>query len=329
MFGCTSIRFLCNDGSPIYGRTLDYSVPFHSKLRIVPPGTIFQGTSPYGPDRRGKTWSSVHKYMGLNTSVPELSNWVVEGINEKGLVASALYLPHHSMYETPLPEKKEDTIACWEVVDLLLGTCADTTEAEQCIRQIVVAEQGFPVQVDWIAPRIHFHIVDSKGGDIVVEYIKDIKDIKDINKIKDINDINKINGTRKIYQNPLGVLTNEPPFDQQLQNLARYSSLTPRYDATSPLQQNGNGLLGLPGDYTSLSRFVRASILSRFATPPRDATEGEPRMRRIMGNFELFPGIEYTKENRENLTQWTVIYDVRRKKMSIYNRDLVPQVFVL
>ena len=326
MFGCTSIRLLCKDGSPIYGRTLDYSVPFHSKLRIVPPGTRFQGTSPYGSDRRGKTWTSVYKYMGLNTSVPELTDWVVEGINEKGLVASALYLPHHSMYETPLPEKKEDTIACWEVVDLLLGTCSDTAEAEQRLRNIVVAEQGFPVQVDWIAPRVHFHIVDSHGGDIVVEYIKDIKDIKDI---KTINNINKINGTRKIYQNPLGVLTNEPPFDQQLQNLARYSSLTPRYDSTAALQQNGNGLLGLPGDYTSLSRFVRASILSRFATQPRDANEGERLMQRIMGNFELFPGIEYTKENHPNLTQWTVIYDVRRKKMSIHNMNLVSQVFVL
>lgn len=308
MWGCTSVRIVSSDGSPVYGRTLDYSVPFQSEIRVVVPGTRFQGTSYYGPDRRGKTWRSVYKYRGLNTTVlPELSGWVVDGINEKGLVASALYLPNYSRYEDPCLERVDETVGCWEVVDLLLGTCASIHEARKRLGSVVVAEQGFPVVVDWIAPQIHFHVVDADGNDLVVEYI---------------------DGQCKMYDNPEGVLTNEPPFDQQRRNLERYAGLTPRFDTSSPLRQNGNGFLGLPGDYTSVSRFVRASVLRRFMTTPRDAAEGERLMWRIMGNFDIVPGIERTRENRINETQWTVVYDLRKKKMSVrFPTEIVPQSF--
>jgi choloylglycine hydrolase len=315
MFGCTSIHIDTKDGSPLYGRTLDYSVAFESALVVVPRRTRFQGTSPFiSKNRRGKVWTSVYGYMGLNQNqIAVMSRWVVEGINERGLVASALYLSRYSVYENASETKVSDTIGCWEVVDLLLGTCASVKDVRERLSEVVVAQQNFPIDVDWITPEIHFHVIDANGHDIVIEYI---------------------DGRCRIYDNPNGVLTNDPPLEWQLEHFkSKYASLTPHRlpcSKTSPYCQNGNGLLGLPGDFTSVSRFVRASIFRRYAVTPRDATEGETLLWRIMDSFQLFPGIEILEQQQLNLTQWTVVYDLRKGKMAVRTHTKVaPRIFFL
>jgi len=315
MFGCTSIHITTEDGFPLYGRTLDYSVAFESVLVVVPRQKMFQGTSPFiHKHRHGKRWTTVYGYMGLNQNqVPAMSGWVVEGINERGLVASALYLSKYSVYQRASETKASETIGCWEVVDLLLGTCASIEDVRQRLSEVVVAQQKFPIDVDWVTPEVHFHVVDANGHDIVIEYIE---------------------GHCRIYDNPNGVLTNDPPLEWQLDHVERqYASLTPHRlpcARASPSCQNGNGLLGLPGDFTSVSRFVRASVFRRYATIPRDVSEGEVLLWRIMDSFQLFPGIEILDQQHPNITQWTVVYDLRKGKMALRtNRQITPRVFHL
>jgi choloylglycine hydrolase len=225
---------------------------------------------------------------------------VSDGMNEKGLVIGVLYLPTFAQYEAPDSQRKDRTLGCWELPSFLLSTCTTVQEVKTVLPTVLVAQQPPPGMGDFILP-IHYYISDKSGAVIIVEYVK---------------------GKRHIYDDPMGVLTNSPPFDWHLNNLANYVNLAPVNPApvqfanwAVPNIGQGSGLLGLPGDFTSPSRFVRATIFSQWAHPQKTALEAVNLGFHLLNTFDIPDGLVQSRPDEgkgishTETTEWVIVHD--------------------
>jgi choloylglycine hydrolase len=304
---CTAFQLKSQEGGYVYCRSLEFAFPMASDVLIVPRMTKFTGTAPQG--KPGLQWSSMYGYEGLNQKFD--TTLVIDGMNEKGLIVGCLYLPGYAQYETPDPTKNAKTLGPWELTSYLLGTCATLEDVKTAVKDIVVANEAMPAMGDFIFP-LHFYVTDATGNVLIIEYV---------------------NGVRQEYSNPLGVLTNSPPFDWQLINLGSFINLSP---TNIPLLQlgdfnvhnygQGSGLLGLPGDYTPPSRFVRATLFSQWAASQNRVEEAVCMGFHILNTFDIFEGIVRNPvkaktplaTDKDEITEWVVVHD--RTNLKTYFR---------
>jgi len=180
-------------------------------------------------------------------------------------------------------------------------------------------------------PGFHAAVHDARGKSMVIEFI---------------------GGETKIYDNPIGVMTNKPTFDWQLTNLRNYVNLEP-YDRESRQiagvkidpAGSGSGWLGMPGDWTPPSRFVRTVQIVNSADPAKDAGEAVNLAAHILNAVDIPLGVIRTKGPANKLmvdyTQWIVIKDLTHrelyfrtyqnlnlKKVSLKKLDLSPRATV-
>lgn len=304
-YACTAFQIKAQDGSMIYGRSMEFGFKFDSNLLIVPRGFNYTGTAPQGA--AGLQWTTKYGFIGMNQVIARTV--VSDGMNEKGLIVSMLYLPGFAKYETPKTEKNNRTIGAWEFATLLLSTCSTVEEVKALLPTILVAQEPMPNLGEFILP-LHYYVADRNGQNLVIEYV---------------------DGQRNVYDNPMGTLTNSPIFPWHLQNLACYVNLSP--DTIKQLQLphwtirgsgQGSGLLGLPGDYTPPSRFVRAVLFSQWAQTPKDSMEGVNTCFHILNTFDIVPGVIRTQATEKSLgtlpaevkntmgpdtTEWVIVHD--------------------
>jgi len=182
----------------------------------------------------------------------------IDYLRKKGLAAAIFYFPGYAKYQEVKEEDVGKAIAPWEVPTYLLGSCANVEEAVQAVRNVRVGEV---VQKEMgYVPPCHYIVNDASGRCVVLEYV---------------------GGELKIHDNPLGVITNSPTFDWHVTNLRNYVNLTvnnvPPVDIAGIDLHGfgqGSGMLGLPGDFTPPSRFIRAVAFSQSALPVATAHEG-------------------------------------------------------
>jgi choloylglycine hydrolase len=268
---CTAFQLTSADGAHVYFRSMEFGFPFNSKLLVIPRGTEYTGTAPNG--KSGLTWQAKYGVVGLNVHIARTV--VADGMNEKGLVVGMLYLPGYSQYLPPDDTKTAQTIGSWEAVTYLLATCADVEESVTALtKSVYVAQQEFP-PFQQILP-VHYWIGDATGKVVIAEYVS---------------------GKLNIHQNPLGSLTNSPPFDWHQINLSNFVNLSPVNVPSKKLGSlevvnfgQGSGFIGLPGDLTPPSRFVRASLFSQWATPGKTAPETVNLGFHILNTFDIFDG---------------------------------------
>jgi choloylglycine hydrolase len=280
---CTAFQLQSLDKSWIYFRSMEFGFPFHSQAIIVPRGTAFAGATPDGKEG-GLKWAAKYGFVGMNVDVaPEV---VADGMNENGLVVSLLYLPGYSEYLPSDPSKSDRTIGSWQVANWLLSTCATVAEARAALEKesAYVAQQDFPPFKGPLP--VHFYIADSTGEVVIAEFV---------------------NGKLCLHDDPIGILTNSPPFDWQTINLGNYENLSPvnvpQVNLKSFNVQNygqGSGLLGLPGDFTPPSRFVRATVFSQIATPQPSALATVNEGFHVLNTFDIFSGA--VRSNTANQT---------------------------
>lgn len=165
-----------------------------------------------------------------------------DGMNEKGLCMAGLNFPQNAVYHKI--QNGKINIAPFELIPYILGTCESVAEAKELLKNVHVCDISFSNDM----PHTPLHwIIGDKCCEIVVESVA--------------------SGLR-VFENPAGVLTNNPPFETQLFNLKNYSRLS----AHDPVNTFGKGIdlapysrglgaLGLPGDWSSPSRFVRAAFV--------------------------------------------------------------------
>lgn len=299
---CTAFQLQSEDGAKIYCRSMEFSFPLQSDLLIVPQNTTFVGTAPQGVP--GKRWQSKYGYVGMNQRL--LPILVSDGLNEKGLVVGCLYLQGFAHYEPFVATRQDETLGAWELASYLLGSCATTLEVKDALQKILVAEQPLPGTKNFVLP-LHFYVCDKGDQAIVIEYL---------------------NGKCHVYENELGILTNSPPFQWHLFNLSNYINLSPvnvRKLKFSSLEienhGQGSGLLGLPGDYTPPSRFVRASFFSHCASQQKTAQEAVCQAFHVLNTFDIFDGIVQSQDKTKNIsdvTEWTIVHD--RTNLKTYFR---------
>ena len=303
---CTSIRVKTTDGLVFYARTMEGGELFHSSVSVIPKGTEYQGTLPDGT-QAGLAWTTKYGMVGMNTfGLPAIS----DGINEAGLAAGNLEFPGFAGYQTFDPKKAAGTIAQYEVITWILSNFATVAEVKKAIQGIRVSK-GPEALVGNL--ELHYTVHDINGASLVIEYVK---------------------GELHVYNNPLGVMTNAPTFDWHLTNLRNYAKLSAmdvKPFTVEGLKESGfglgTGMLGLPGDYTPPSRFVRMVALVHSSLPVTGPAEGLNLAMTIINNIDIPIGSVRTSAGEEmtyDRTQWTVASDLAGKKFYFHtynNKD--------
>ena len=302
---CTSIRLKAEDGAVIHARTAEFGGDELSfgNILLVPRGHEIAGTAPGG--NAGLKWKAKYAMVG-----PTREKYVtpVDGLNEKGLAVGTLYHPGYAEYTQVGPGDHARTIAPAEFALWLLTNFATVAEAKKALPEVTVGEVVFPA---WgFVPPFHFIVHDLDGQCTVVEFTK---------------------GKMVVYDNPLGVMTNSPTFDWHVTNLRNYINLSAT--ARTPIELDGmefaqfgsgSGTLGLPGDFTPPSRFVRAVAFSRSAMPGKTGEEAVQQAFHILSNFDIPRGSVRDKRGKETLydiTQYTTAADTKNKRYYFHTND--------
>jgi choloylglycine hydrolase len=296
---CTGIRLTAQDGTVVHARTLEFGIDIHSDVLVVPRGYPRTGTTPDG--KEGLTWKTKYASVGLNgVGLP----FLFDGLNEKGLAAGTFYFPTSTGYMSYKAADAGKTMAIWEVGSWMLENFASVEEVKANIGKIVVpavvfAGWGFP-------PEAHLVVHDASGKSIVIEYV---------------------GGKLNVYDNPLGVITNSPAFDWQMTNLRNYvnfsmTNVPPVKLGPVTLEPfgQGSGMLGLPGDFTPPSRFVRAVAFSLSVLPSKTGHDAILEAFHVLNQFDIPKGAarEHEKDAHGNVladyTLWTSASDLKTKR---------------
>ena len=288
---CTSLLLPTSEGGYIYGRTMEFGFELKSEAIVIPRNFSFTATGPDG--KPGKTWTSKYATTGMNAlGLPV----VVDGLNEKGLAGGVLYFPNYAEYTSPTQAAAEKSLAPWEFLTWALTNFATVEEVKSALNGVEVVANTLPALGG--VPPFHYTLHDQTGRSIVIE---------------------PIGGTLKVYDNPFGVMTNSPTFDWHLTNLKNYVKLSP--DNAPPLKVagtqidsfgEGSGWLGIPGDTTPPSRFIRALAFSMTAEPRPSGAESVRLVEHILNNFDIPQGAIRQTQQTSDYTQWTGIADLKQ-----------------
>ena len=240
-------------------------------------------------------------YVGLAV---EQKEFIAEGVNEAGLSAGLFYFPSYGKYEDYNASEKENTVSDLQLVSWILGNCATLDEVKEAVKSVHV------VNIDPRSSTVHWRFTDAEGKQLVLEITEQ---------------------TPHFFENTLGVLTNSPGFEWQLTNLNNYVNLfpgtAPAQDlGTTPLKSfgAGSGLLGIPGDVTPPSRFVRAAFYQSTAPLQDSAEKTVLQGFQILNNFDIPVGIEFplgkVPADIPSATQWTSATDMTNR--TIYYRTM-------
>ena len=296
---CTGIQLSAADGTVVHARTLEFAIDLNSDVIVVPRGYVRTGTAPGG--KEGLKWKAKYASVGANgVGLP----FIFDGVNEKGLAVGLFYFPGSAGYMKFDAADADKTVAPWELGSWMLENFATVQEVRENIGRIVVPEVIFEA---WgFAPPVHYVVQDASGQCIVVEYV---------------------GGKLQVHDNPLGVLTNSPTFDWHMTNLRNYvnfsmTNVPPVKVGSITLEPfgQGSGMLGLPGDFTPPSRFVRAVAFSTSAFPSKTGEEAVLEAFHILNQFDIPKGAarEEHKDAHGNIqadyTLWTSAIDLKAKQ---------------
>lgn len=306
---CTNISITADNGDVFWGRTMDFTFdPFKpsadSKMTSYPANYELEGLH--------QSWSTKYAFMGINVNDSLFFN---DGINSAGIVGDAQYLEEAS-WDTVDNLKKRGLkpIIGEEVVGYVLSNFGSIAEIKEAFQKMGQEKTTYP---DWEAADtgiptpipMHYTFSDSTGKSVILEPVN--------------------NGAFKIYDG-IGVMTNSPEYPWHLDNLRNYLQLTNHNlghnQITDQLDikqiESGSGLIGLPGDYTSPSRFVRSTYLSKFLAPFH-SDQGITQLYNVFKALMIPRGIENLSAETDNCdyTGYWAGYDVTQRSLYIQPED--------
>ncbi|OQR98932.1 cysteine protease family C59 [Thraustotheca clavata] len=224
---CCSDFLLNSTTQVISGRTMDFTIDLNTLVEVIPRGTVMHQLPPKGCSNcTATTWTNKYGFVALNEFGFNVAS---DGLNEKGLSAGWLWL---DATKYPQVNSSDSKPVITSLVSYILGTFDSVDEVRKGLKKIQNAEMDTSLLNEaahldsTVSFPFHVPIHDASGKSIAIEFL---------------------NSTMQIYDNPNGVITNDPPLVEQLAKLA----------AASPNQ--------LPGEYDPSSRFIRLSLLNRHA----------------------------------------------------------------
>ncbi|MEG6508050.1 choloylglycine hydrolase family protein [Methyloligella sp. 2.7D] len=289
---CTSFLIKTKNGDPIYGRTMEYAVPLKSEIVVVPRGYEYEAATESG--KGGWTWKAKYAATGMNAvDTP----FIVDGMNEKGLTGGMLYFPGYVGYVPADKADAEKAMGPWQFLSWALTNFATTDEVKKALANIQLADFPLPFKIGSVTSLpLHYTLHDTDGNSIVIE---------------------PVDGKLKVYDNPLGVMTNAPGFDWHLTNLKNYVKLSPvnvpplKIDGESIASfGQGSGMLGVPGDPTPPSRFIRALGYAISAQVQPDTDSGVRMAEHIVNNFDIPAGFVQEGKGVNEITEWSTVADM-------------------
>jgi choloylglycine hydrolase len=268
-----------------------------SNVIVVPAGKEFNGTLPDGG--KGLAYTSRYAFVGANAlNLPV----ILDGLNDQGLSVGLFYFPGYAKYTNVTSENKNRALAPYEFGAWVLANFATVDEVRTAVKDIVLVPTPAPGlgSPQGMVPGVHFFIQDKSGKSLVVE---------------------PVDGTLKLHDAPLGVMVNAPTYDWHMTNLANYINLSPKDidqeklgGTTLTAFGSGAGMLGLPGDFTPPSRFVRATMFSQATTPNKTADDAVLSAFHILNQFDIPKGSVVNAavgEPTAEITEWTSVNDLK------------------
>lgn len=252
---CSGIRIICQDGTVLVSRTLEFGLVMDYKI-----------------------------YISRDIIGVKVGDYFVDGINKYGLAAMAFYFPDYNEYSaSPLIDRVN--LASYEVANYILKNAKNIEDVKSIAQNITVLNTIYEPQ--GIVLPLHWFCVDKTGKSVVIECVK---------------------GDAKVYDNELGIMTNSPTYPEHLLTLQNYPKFSQENDPQKTYSQ-GTGMIGLPGDFTSISRFVRLNVFQKFHDKPKNKNDGINTSFHILNNFDIVKGYIVDKNNVE-FTQYTIVYNL-------------------
>ena len=273
---CTAATYQTKDF--YFGRNLDYEFPYGEEVCIVPRKLPL-------PMRHMQKITSHYAVIGM-AHVEQDFPLFYDAMNETGLCMAGLNFVGNAAYAEP--EAGKTNVAQYEFIGWLLATCRDLAEAKRAIAAMNLVKTPFSEKLP--TAQLHWLIAD-KTGCIVLESMED---------------------GLHVYDDPAGVLTNNPPFPMQLFALNNYAQLSPkppvnRFSGALSLAQysRGMGAIGLPGDLSSQSRFVRAAFTRLNAKSDETEESSVSQFFHILGSVEQQRGCCELENGKCEITLYT------------------------
>lgn len=307
---CTGIALKSEKKDYFVGRTMEWGLfNLDSKLAVVPRGTAMKSDAPGGAV--GKQWVSKYGMVGI-TLADELM--IGEGVNEIGLSVGVFYFPGYASFKPFDSKEASKGVSILLLGNYLLSQFSTVDEVKKGLSEINV------VPMVWGSigeiPPVHWRIADKHGKIMILEFVN--------------------GGEMKIYDSETGIITNSPSYDWQMTNLRNYVNIHPAPASEKELMGVvklspfgvGSGFLGIPGDFTPPSRFVRATAFCATAPSMSDAYSVMSQSFVILDNFNIPIGSVYPPDQIPNLpssTQWTSVSDLTNFAFyytTYYNRQI-------
>lgn len=276
---CTSLTYQTTSGDQFLARTMDFGFELGGRPVVIPRHHHFDSvTNEVGYD-------APYSFVGTGRDLNGYT--LIDGVNEHGVSAAALYFAGQAQYAETTATGKVN-LAPHEVLMWILGNVQSTAELEQRLNDLNIMNAAAPL-LNIVVP-LHWIISDQSGATYVLE-----READGVHYMK----------------NPVGVMTNTPDFGWHLKNLSNYVQLqpTPHPDRQYGDMQvsafgPGSGALGMPGDYTSVSRFVRTVYMRQHTTAVATDAEAVNALSHMLNSVEIPKGVKIKADGSADYTQY-------------------------
>ena len=273
---CTAATYKTKDF--YFGRTLDYEYSYKEEVTITPRNYEFKF-------RNVNNLTSHYAIIGM-AFISDDYPLYYDAVNEEGLAIAGLNFVGNAYYNER--QLNKENIAQFELIPYLLGSCSSVKEVKKLLEKINITNEAFSEEL----PLAQLHwIISDKEDCITLESVKE---------------------GLKIYDNPVGVLTNNPTFDKQLFNLNNYSGLSPKNKENTfnnklnfDIYSRGLGALGLPGDLSSMSRFVRVAFVKMNSLSEENEIASVSQFFHILNSVDQQRGCCDLGNNKFEITIYT------------------------
>ena len=271
---CTALEIRTENEKSFFGRNMDLSYNFNQSVMIVPRGN--------------------NRIIGMGTLI-DGHPMMADAMNEDGLACAGLNFEGYAFFEKTAASAKIN-IPSYDFILWVLFNHKTVKEVEKNINNIELTDT--PINGNTPVPTLHWMIADSFGDTAVIEKTK--------------------NGL-KFFSNPVKVMTNNPTFDWHLTNLNEYLYIKPDYrEKTAWCEKElkplgvGSGTLGLPGDFSSVSRFVRIAYLRSNLPILKDDSEAVSHFFNMLDNVKMIKGGVIAENGKEAYTIYSSCMDLEK-----------------
>jgi choloylglycine hydrolase len=315
LIACSSVIIQSEDKNIVIGRTMDLAISPGWTMYVCPKETH---RTTYLPDKKpGISWTSRYTHFGIYGKLAFsgghlYTGCISDGINEKGLS-----LECHILQGTYYPEPSSANLAAGDFAFWVLENFEHIDTLKKELKNIRLWSENYLVFENDPAP-LHYAITDSQGGRIIVEFLKE---------------------GMSIIDDQVGIFTNAPDYTYHLKHCEDFLALSPM-DAPERLidghlfktPSHGSGLFGMPGDYSSTSRFIRLWLLKQFSNKARNDKEAEILATHLMNNVDIPEGtVTFKLKNTitmKNYTQWTILKSLNQHRWFIKRYEDLNYHFV-